>query len=273
MIIACPSCDARYVVDPEKIGSVGRTVKCAKCGHAWLQTADDAVSGETSGAGSGAEGATAEPTVENVASSIAESRIGEDASDPDEDNSDADFDIDFRSTFSADREPERGGRQGTAGLPAPPRKKRRWRARVAWLVLFAVVAGVIGGTLAFKAEILASWPASQKLYALVGLSVGPQESRLGVRNVKYDYRKVGGTDVLKIEGELVNLSEVPGDVPNLRVKFLDEAGKIVKTWTLPPPERRMLPGEIVGFTTEVAAPPTTAKRIDVGLDTDGPARR
>ena len=35
MIVSCPSCATRYVVDPQKIGPNGRRVKCAACGHVW----------------------------------------------------------------------------------------------------------------------------------------------------------------------------------------------------------------------------------------------
>ena len=142
----------------------------------------------------------------------------------------------------------------------------KWPARIAWVVLFVVVGGVIGGTIGFRTQIVAAWPAAQKLYDVVGLSTEPEKPRLGVQSVKYDYV---GVNVLRIEGELINLSSVPGNVPNLHVKFFDAAGRTVKTWDFPPPERRMLPGEIVKFRTDVAAPPLTAKRIDVGLSKDG----
>tara|TARA_Y100001970_G_scaffold294370_1_gene451928 strand:- start:28819 stop:29511 length:693 start_codon:yes stop_codon:yes gene_type:complete len=35
MIVICPSCDARYLVDPLSLGSEGRKVRCAKCNFTW----------------------------------------------------------------------------------------------------------------------------------------------------------------------------------------------------------------------------------------------
>lgn len=37
MQVTCPSCGARYAVDPLAIGPTGRTVQCARCSHRWHQ--------------------------------------------------------------------------------------------------------------------------------------------------------------------------------------------------------------------------------------------
>lgn len=36
MILECPSCENRYLVDPRALGKAGRTVRCAKCKHQWF---------------------------------------------------------------------------------------------------------------------------------------------------------------------------------------------------------------------------------------------
>jgi len=42
MIITCPSCQSRFAVKAESIGSSGRMVRCAKCKHSWFQEPPEA---------------------------------------------------------------------------------------------------------------------------------------------------------------------------------------------------------------------------------------
>jgi predicted Zn finger-like uncharacterized protein len=37
MQVTCPSCGARYAVDPTAIGPAGRTVQCVRCNHRWRE--------------------------------------------------------------------------------------------------------------------------------------------------------------------------------------------------------------------------------------------
>ena len=41
MIVSCPACSTRYLVEPSALGSDGRMVRCAKCEHSWYQAPPD----------------------------------------------------------------------------------------------------------------------------------------------------------------------------------------------------------------------------------------
>src|SRR5258705_3792273 len=38
MIVTCSACKTRYLTAPAALGAIGRMVRCAKCGHTWMQT-------------------------------------------------------------------------------------------------------------------------------------------------------------------------------------------------------------------------------------------
>ena len=40
MLIACSSCNSKYLVNSADLKPDGRTVQCAKCGHNWFQIAN-----------------------------------------------------------------------------------------------------------------------------------------------------------------------------------------------------------------------------------------
>ncbi len=37
MILNCPSCATRYLIDPAALGVTGRVVRCARCSHTWTE--------------------------------------------------------------------------------------------------------------------------------------------------------------------------------------------------------------------------------------------
>lgn len=276
MIISCPACSARYAVDATKIGPRGRTVKCAKCAHTWLQPPpEDAGAGTPAAAAPGADRGTAAEGPRGTA--------GETPREPDDASPGP---ADFRATFDAAMErdrvnqlraerpdeirdartrPETGRR---ARLPAVRRERSRWPARIAWILLVAVVGGTIGGAVLLRDTIVDAWEPAKRLYDLVGLAPEPIEKRLGVRNVKRSWGTGAEANVLTIEGEIVNISDAPSDVPGLRVLFLNNAGDVISRWPFSAPEKRMLPDETVKFTTRIVSPPADAKHIDVGFDVE-----
>ena len=60
MILECPACETRFLVDSSLIPAQGRDVKCAQCAHQWFVEADPDALPKM-------DGAAAEPEEEEIA--------------------------------------------------------------------------------------------------------------------------------------------------------------------------------------------------------------
>src|SRR5580692_5554601 len=134
MIVSCPVCRTRYQVDEGALrGQSGRTVRCAKCGHTWHQTA----SPEPPEVGDEAKtDGRIEPALE----------------------------VPPRPAATLEVPPRQ------RALPEPPRRRSRWGA-FRWLVIAILLAvAVLAGIVAARGAVVALWPSAARLYALAGFS-------------------------------------------------------------------------------------------------------
>lgn len=46
MILTCPNCSTRYLLNSSLLGAEGRNVRCANCAHVWFQDSDDYIPDE-----------------------------------------------------------------------------------------------------------------------------------------------------------------------------------------------------------------------------------
>lgn len=46
MILTCPNCSTRYLLNSSMLGAEGRKVRCANCAHVWFQEPDDFIPDE-----------------------------------------------------------------------------------------------------------------------------------------------------------------------------------------------------------------------------------
>ncbi len=139
MILKCPNCATRFLVDPAVLGPAGRTVRCGACGREWRQEP------ERPAERSFAAPATAEAP-EETSEETRESTDGRRSEAP----------------------PARR-------LPAARRRPRQPRALFS-LVLLAAIAVVLLGCYQFRSIIVAYWPDTAPFYDVLDIDAKPHPS-------------------------------------------------------------------------------------------------
>jgi predicted Zn finger-like uncharacterized protein len=234
MIVVCPQCRTRYLVDPRALGVTGRRVRCAQCTHTWHH----------------------QPPAEALAAleSVASPPVQEPA---------ARVEPTFERPPLAD---ESGATR--IQLPALHQPRRRPWLVAGWLLLLLVVGLAVGGAVWERDAVIRLWPPSARLYSLFGLAV-PQPRDVLKVTAQPRRDEENGVPRLIVEGEVANISPEAQQVPKLKVELRDAAGRVVQSWTFDVSTQRLLPGASVPFTTSVTQPSESATGMSVSFAGDG----
>ena len=274
MILTCPSCATQYVVKDGAIPANGRQVRCAACGHSWRQEADapqsqaidaapadeaivptDPVAEEAyaeagySEAGASEEVQAAEPEV-----GYGESDVISDAGDEPLPEAPQASPIPPETEVLAMAEAAPSGRLEWAGddefSPFAERDPVQRKApRGLGLVLIAIVViAAIAAALWFLAP--AEWRTRLGLAAV-------SETPLKLVLEHSDRQQLAsGNELLTISGRVVNPTTEPQAVSAIRAELKSSTGKLVYSWTIPPPTRILPPGGSARFNSaELNVPP------------------
>jgi predicted Zn finger-like uncharacterized protein len=136
MRIVCPSCSAAYDV-ADSLLTPGRTVRCTRCGEEWVALKVEA------------------PPVQIEAPLVNEPKP-----------------VQFSPKAPEQQEPESRGLTAMDRLaqPLPLRSSGGAALRIAWLAIVVVILGLLWGAYAWRADVMADWPPSARLYSLLGLA-------------------------------------------------------------------------------------------------------
>jgi Protein of unknown function (DUF3426) len=268
----------------EALGPNGRSVKCSKCAHRWHATAD----GDSAVAPVGASDMAA-PEMPPAAEPAPGAEAAVEAPQPEESPVAADAAPDAESAeplapptdmrealglaatpgdISDEASPSRSRRR----QPAPALKRRSGVARVLSIfVLLLAVFGAAGAAVFMKNEIMMWLPATQRLYAMVGMS--PEVLGHGLQIVEPTPKKEidGNDEILVVEGDIRNIAEKPVEVPLMRGALLDANGKELQSWTFTAAKARIAPGEQARYRTEFRNPPPEAQSLDITFTRGGAA--
>jgi predicted Zn finger-like uncharacterized protein len=132
---------------------------------------------------------------------------------------------------------------------------------IGWLVLGLVVASVIGTLVLAPSAVMSVLPGAARLYALFGAPVGAHG--LGFEGVRYGWTSEGGQTVLEVQGDVVNLTTAPVDVPTVVIALRDESGEEISEWTTEVGEEELAGGEHAPFLRQIPSPPSNVRSVKV----------
>lgn len=251
MILTCPECATSYFVDDSRIPPGGRTVKCSSCAHRWTATLE-------------AQPVEAEPA--RLEAELEPAR--EPAEAPPEPAADQ-----AREPVRAEAQPVPeddleivAAEPDTRPRPQPtmPVRKGPLGAVVAWGVMAAGVAALVGGAIVFREQVVKLWPDSSGAYAGIGLPVN--SLGLVIEGVKAEPTFQGGRPVLSVTGSVRNVADHAAEAPPIRIDLLDKSGKPVAAKIARPLDARVPAGARRHFAIAIIDPPSTARDLQVAFE-------
>lgn len=223
MILTCPECATGYFVDDAQIGSAGRKVRCASCGHRWTATLEAAAAAPAASAARASQGA-------------------DDSSGPL--LSRDDLPRAFRTRAEEERRLRRAAAMGAV-----------------WAGAAVAAASVLGVGLVFRENVVRMWPQTASAYSLIGLPVNPVG--LVIEEVRAEPSLQQGHAVLAVSGVIRNVVGRDVAAPPLRVTLLNAQGKRVAGQIDAIANARIPPGETRRFATSIFDPPFSAHDLQV----------
>ena len=218
LFLTCEKCQTQYKLPPESLGKSGREVRCSRCKHQWFQKP------------AGAAPEKAGPKEEDFASmlkTIAEVRGGR------EPDILPDVLKPKTSSSAAAAKPVKPPK-----APKPPKIKKpseplTFRQEVEKAVLiFALMLFIsFGVIIPARAGIQSVWPASARLFDLIGFHVPVVGEGLRINGLKARYEEEDAKVVLVVEGTVTNAAEHAMAYPTFFLT-LKSGGEVIHEWDM-----------------------------------------
>ncbi len=243
MIISCPSCATRYDLAPQQIADDGSVIRCASCGHSWLEASAIEVIDISPKPRLALDGPS--PSLDDQLPVLVEDL--EDDSDP------VDVDYETRRIAAA---------AARAQKESAERRRNRRAKTAGWCALAGAISASLTALYLFPAHVVRHAPGAALAYQKLGIPVSLAEFE--IRNVDQQHLLSDGTRVFALRGEVANVSGKPLKVPALRFIIKDERRREVYAWTLAGVAGKALePSQVTTFVTRIAEPPETADEVEI----------
>lgn len=230
MILTCPECATRYQTDAAHFAPDGRKVRCAKCGHVWLQA----------------------PPAPEPEPEIAHIEAPEPEPEPV---------VPQRAAYAP-------AAVTAPAAHAAPKPRGRWAERLGlafgWAALAGIVIAVAWSAVRFRQDIAGMWPQSSSFYAALGMHVNTRG--IDFQNKSAHLETEDGQDVLVITGKLVNITSHELTVPQIRVSLSDADKRELYHWNFAAGVSTLGPGQSASFRTRLPSPPAAMKHIELRFE-------
>ena len=246
MLIVCPTCASEYRIETARVGTEGRSVRCAACRETWFVSPTEVVAAheaELQAASAAADEAVSEEAWAEASAAV------RDAATPE----------------TIDNVPD-APRRAKAGKPKTGYKplgtgagKGGVAALSPALAAGLVVLAAVPLACLARVQVVQALPQAAGLFARIGLPVNLRG--IEIRDATALRNQAGGE--LVVEGDLVGTARNGMPVPPISVLVRDAAERIVKTYTIAPPRSRLAQGETARFAARFPDPPEQGRGIEV----------
>jgi predicted Zn finger-like uncharacterized protein len=279
VIIACPSCGARFNLDAAKLLPAGRNVRCAKCGHRWRQMPEGY---EEPAAIAAPEPAQPPPSPPEPAPVVAESPPEETETHP---PTPPETPAEMAQSLAAIAEQVTGARPEArqqsnpiarlarrtppGPITVPPRMRPMRPAKRSSHLGLILMAGLVVGLLIaayfFRDTISRTVPGADVIYSLLHLSTDDPKTDLEISDFRVDAHEDSqtGKPVVKVQATIFNLSAYPLNPPPLVLSAVDAEGSELEPRKFRLKEQTIEPGQNIKFQITVWDwPPATSYGLE-----------
>ncbi len=239
MIITCPRCATRYLLEAGVVQPPGRQVRCARCTHAWFQEAAPELPKPV---------LIDEPQVPHGPVTD-KSRM-------------------LPPPPGSISQPIPRVQSPALAAPSPRDDAQRASSRraVAWLILVAIVAGIALAGVSLRTEIATAFPPAARAYAWFGVPVNTRGFDIVARTSQ---ELANGVPVIAIKGEIINVTDRERSVPKLDLRVLDQNKRELYRWTVLPDQPKLAGHQREPFSARLESPPADTAEIVIRLGPDG----
>lgn len=242
MILSCPACHTRYLVPDGSIGVSGRQVRCANCRHSWFQEPADP---EHAGAPADLFAPAAAPA--SPPASPAAEPVPPTA-----------------GTGNEQPENDVQARYDTPDELAPihdivvhrPRRRLGKLLMITLVLIGLVLLAAIGAVVAVGPD---------KLAERLGLMPAPVPLVIEMTNKPERRETASGNELLAVTGKIVNPTDIPQPVRDIRAELRDTQGRTVYSWTITRPVPMLAPGGSAEFDSAAVDIPRGAKNLHLSF--------